>query len=112
MSGHWTTAWLGTPWEATQAECWHFACRVWQAQFGRTVGPDFGAERQAWERAAEPREGDAVLMSTRRGHPCHIGVYVAPRRVLHAVPGSGAALTPVGRLCDLGYQVESYWRHR
>jgi cell wall-associated NlpC family hydrolase len=46
-----------------------------------------------WRPAGEPAPGDVVLMRHGR-HPCHVGVVVAPRLMLHAEEGTGAVLEP------------------
>lgn len=122
--GGWAARWVGVPWADGQG-CWRLALAVWRDEFGWPV-PDVPvaldprAERRAlaagaagddWQPAAVPRCGDAVLMARRR-EPCHVGVFVAPRRVLHAQAGSGAVCVPLSRLPASGWHVLGVWRWR
>lgn len=121
---HWTERWIGRPWIAGQEECWDFLRRVSAEEFGRTIPAlpvlaadpravrrafETGAERAAWEETARPVDGDAVLMAAGR-RPCHVGLFVAPGRVLHSVEGAGAILTPLAALDRLGYRVVGIYR--
>lgn len=128
MTAHWATAYVGTPWIAGEAECWHFAARVWAERFGIDVTEALAAagderrarrliaghpERRRWRPVETPGEGDAVLMtqgSRPLHHPNHIGIFVDPAHVLHAIRGPGAIFTPVSRLGDLGYRVSGWYR--
>ena len=107
---HWAAGYVGTPWVAGTAECWHFAGLVWRERFGIELGRDPMAARHAWARVDAPREGDAVLMARRPGRPCHVGIYLDPGLVLHCVEGAGGVVTPLGRLGDLGYRLHGLWR--
>lgn len=121
--GHWVGRWLGRPWVPGQSDCWSFAREVWAAEFGRRVPPlpvdpaDLRACARAltagaanWLPADPPAEGDGVLMA-RGKHPCHVGVWVAPDRVLHAIEGTGVICTPVARLGAMGWRVAALLRH-
>jgi cell wall-associated NlpC family hydrolase len=122
---HWAANYIGQPWVAGVGDCWALARRVWHERFGWSV-PAIGvnsasaiASRRAfadaghfaaWAEVSDPREGDAVLMA--RGHyPCHVGVYVDGGRVLHSVEGTGAVLSQIARLRDMGYSVAGFWRY-
>lgn len=124
MSVHWIEPWLAEPYLPGEAECWHFARRVWRVQFGFDIAADLPASatgREAiraieaeaagggWREVTDPEEGDAVLMSRGR-RPCHVGIFVAPAHVLHAIDGAGAICTPVPRLGALGYSLHSVHR--
>lgn len=123
MPDHWTARWIGRPWVPGISDCWSLARAVWAAEFGRTVAPlpvdpdDLRAAARTladgaagWIAVAEPAEGDGVLMARGR-HPCHVGVWVAPDRVLHAVRRAGCLCTPAARLDQLGYRVAAILRH-
>lgn len=121
----WAARWVGAPWAADGQGCWRLARAVWQDEFGWPVPEvpvvaDPRAERRAlaagaagddWLPVAAPADGDAVLMAQRR-EPCHVGVYVAPHRVLHAVPREGAVCLPLSRLPGQGFRVVGFWRWR
>lgn len=126
MTGHWATPYIGAPWVEREAECWHLCTRVWAEVFGWTVdaspfaGNDPRAarrlfedhtERGNWEPVAEPADGDAVLMA-RGARTCHVGVWVAPGAILHAVPVAGGLCTPANRLSGLGYRITGFYRRR
>lgn len=117
MTEHWVMRWIGRPWVPGVSDCWSLARAVWAAEFGRIVPPlpvdpaDLRASTRAlaagssdWLRVAVPVEGDGVLMGRGR-QPCHVGIWVAPDRVLHAVEGAGSVCTAAGRLDDMGYRV-------
>lgn len=127
-SQHWAVAYIGRPWIAGVAECWHFAALIWSERFGIDVTEVLAAsgderrarrlidahpERDLWQRVEVPAEGDAVLMtqgSRPTHHPNHIGVFVAPCHVLHAIRGPGGIFTPISGLAGLGYRVAGYYR--
>lgn len=50
-----------------------------------------------------------VIMA-RGQRPCHIGIWIMPAIVLHAVEGVGGIATPLPRLGDLGYRLHGLWR--
>ena len=120
---HWTERWIGTPWVAGETDCWNFARAVWAAEFGLDVpaiayaGGPVEARRQfagaaelgAWRLTGLPEEGDAVLMAM-GPRPCHVGIWVAPDRVLHSVEGTGAVCTPRGALAGMGYRIVGLYR--
>lgn len=123
VPAHWTCRWIGRPWLAGTSDCWSLARAVWAHEFGREVPPlpvdprdlaagvrALRAGRAGWIEPAVPAEGDAVLMA-RGAHPCHIGVWVAPERVLHALERSGAVCTPATRLAETGYRLVAVLRH-
>lgn len=123
VGGHWAEPLLGTPWVPGISDCWSFARRVWKERFGRIVEPlpvdpaDHraaarlleGAAGRGWIATGAPVEGDAVLMSAGR-RPCHVGIWLAPGRVLHSIERSGVICTPVARLPDLGYRIAACLR--
>ena len=123
MNAHWAEALIGTPWVAGSSDCWSFARRVWRERWGRLVEPlpidpsDFRAAVRALEAAPAggwiatdvPVEGDGVLMAEGQ-RPCHVGIWLAPDRVLHSVERTGAICTPVSRLPALGYRIAAYLR--
>jgi hypothetical protein len=115
---------LGKPWVANAKgpdayDCWHLACAVSRAIWGRELptvavpaNPSWawmiGAiehhpERQRWALVPNDamgviRAGDgALVLMARRDRPAHIGVWLAPERgVMHADPRFGVVLdTPV-----------------
>lgn len=123
MTG-WAARWVGQPF-ADGHGCWRLALAVWRGEFGWPVpdvpvAADPRAERRAlaagaaggdWRAVDVPADGDAVLLS-RRHAPCHVGVYVAPGRVLHALRGVGAVCVPLSRLPAERWQVVGFWRWR
>jgi cell wall-associated NlpC family hydrolase len=124
MTAHWIESYIGTPWVAGETDCWHFARRVWEERFGIEVpalpvdARDPRAARRAfadademdrWVQILRPAEGDAVLMAKGR-HPCHVGIWVAPGYVLHAVEGAGAICTDAAALSAMGYRVTGHYR--
>lgn len=121
--GHWTDRWIGRPWVAGESDCWSLARAVWAHEFGRALPPlpvdprdlaagvrALRAGRAGWIEVDRPAEGDAVLMA-RGVRPCHVGVWVAPDRVLHALERTGAVCTPAARLGELGYRRAAVLRH-
>jgi hypothetical protein len=121
---HWADAYLGRPWIAGEAECWDFARTIWRERFGWPVpeapvaGHDArlarrlfaeGADSALWAPVPRAAEGDAVLMARGR-RVCHVGVWVAPGAILHAVEGMGGLCTPAGRIVDLGYRIAGTYR--
>ncbi|MEH7830521.1 hypothetical protein [Gemmobacter denitrificans] len=127
-AAHWASRYVGQPFDPAEQHCWAFARRVWREVFGWDVAaldvsaldprrlrrdfadhPEYGQWRQVQTPVEAPVEGDAVIMAQGR-HPCHIGIWIAPARVLHAIAGSGGIATPVGRLGDLGYRLHGFWR--
>ena len=122
---HWATDYIGTPWVSGESDCWHFARRVWQEQFGFEVPMiDVDAasalagrkafrdrSRQGWVEVQGPMEGDAVLMTTAET-PCHVGIWVDAEGggVLHSVEGAGAIFTKAGRVGAIGYRTLGYYR--
>lgn len=105
------------------SDCGSLARAVWAQEFGRTVPPlpvdptdlracarTLAAGAGDWLPADPPAEGDGVLMARGR-HPCHVGVWVAPDRVLHSVERTGVLCTPVSRLRDLGWRIAAVLRH-
>jgi hypothetical protein len=121
---HWAMAYIGQPWIRGEAECWHFAAKVWRDRFGLSVPLDIGSlgglragrkalagdpERLFWRTVTNPQEGDAVLMAKGQ-YPCHVGVCVAPQGVLHSVEGAGGLFTPLGRLAGMGYHIVGFYR--
>jgi cell wall-associated NlpC family hydrolase len=119
----WAARYVGLPYVAGEAECWHFAARVWREVFGWDVpvAASFGgalasrrlasdpASYDGWQPVADPEDGDAVVMA-KGARPCHVGVWVAPGHVLHAVEGAGGLCTPAGRVGDLGYRITGFYR--
>jgi hypothetical protein len=119
----WAARYVGTPWIAGEAECWHRAAQVWREVFGWEVAalPAGDSARLAlslaadpasyagWRAVEAPRDGDAVVMA-QGARPCHVGVWAAPDRVLHWVRGAGGLLTPAPRLPELGYRIAGHYR--
>ena len=121
---HWAAAYIGLPFDPVEHHCWAFARRVWLERFGwdvaeldvtaldpRQVRRDFAGHPEfgQWHPVAAPMEGDAVVMA-RGTRPCHVGVWVAPDRILHAVEGIGVISTPAVRLGDLHYRAHGFYR--
>lgn len=131
---HWTQKWLGRPWREDEYECAAFTVEVLKAEFGVPFGAaapaaEGGVRRhdaqfEAYLRSGKirrvagmPEEGDGVLMRSAHGvrlRRFHMGVFVAGADnepwVLHLVEDLGSALHPVGRLEELGYALEGYYR--
>jgi cell wall-associated NlpC family hydrolase len=121
-TGHWVGRWIGTPWVPGVSDCWSLARAVWAEEFGRVVDPlpvdpsdpragarALAAGAAGWVAVAVPTEGDGVLMARGR-HACHVGVWVAPGHVLHAIERAGAVCTPAGRIGETGYRIVSVLR--
>lgn len=126
---HWSEAYIGTPWLAGVSDCWSFARRVWQAEFGWTVAPwggDPADLRHAvtalaaaplhpdWQPVAEPAEGDAVLMG-RAQRPCHVGIWITPPEgagILHSMERAGVIFTSPTRLATLNLRQLGCYRRR
>lgn len=124
MREHWSWRYLGQPWVPGISDCWSLARRVWAEEFGRAVPPlpvdpaDLRAGARAiaagladWHPSFPPAEGDAVLMAMGR-HPAHVGVWVAPDRVLHSLEGAGVLCTPADCLSLHGWRIVDTYRHR
>jgi hypothetical protein len=121
---HWAAAYVGRPWDGQHNHCWAFCRLVWRERFGLDVPemPIDGAdprlirrafagapERGRWQRVDTPTEGDAVLMA-QGARACHVGIWIDPGAVLHAVAGPGAVCTPRARLRDMGYRIVGHYR--
>ena len=125
---HWAAAWIGQPYDPAVNHCWQFARAVWRGHFGWDVAAldvdaldprqlrrdfvghaEFGHWRPVTGGDHAAVEGDAVIMA-RGQRPCHIGIWIAPATVLHAVEGTGSIATPAGRLGDLGYRIHGIYR--
>jgi hypothetical protein len=115
----WAARYIGEPWVSGENDCWHFARKVWAEVFDRSVpaitidatdpraGRQALSDRSGWQEVAQPIDGDAVLMARNR-LPCHVGVWVAPRGVLHAVEASGVVFTPDPAV--MGYRIVGFYR--
>lgn len=125
---HWAACYIGLPYDPVSDHCWAFARRVWREQFGWDVAeldvdatdprqlrrdfvshPEFGQWRGVQGGVERAVEGDAVIVA-RGQRPCHIGIWITPAIVLHAVEGVGGIATPLPRLSDLGYRLHGLWR--
>jgi cell wall-associated NlpC family hydrolase len=108
MLPDWLAQYVGIPYatggrdRAQGLDCWGLVCLVWRERFGLEEPPwaapawagkadnlaVAGFIAQERERAYDPVEagqerlGDAVLIRM-RGHPLHVGLVVAPGRMLH-----------------------------
>lgn len=56
------------------------------------------------------RDFDVVMMSHGK-HPHHVGLWVGPDRVLHAVEGAGVLCQPLSSLRMNGWHVLGFYRH-
>lgn len=119
---HWAAKYIGQPWVMGVSDCWHFARQVWREEFGLDVpavitqpaGP-LSARRAlrgdcaGWVKVPTPAEGDGVMMA--KGQmPCHVGIWVSPGSILHAVEGIGVICTPKARIVGMGYHITGFYR--
>lgn len=120
---HWAATYVGRAWDGQDEHCWSFCRLVWAERFGLAVPEmplealdpratrrilEAHPERVAWTEVVTPAEGDAVLMARGR-RPCHVGIWIAPASVLHAIAG-GSVCSPATRLSDLGYRIAGIYR--
>jgi hypothetical protein len=122
-SSHWTQAYVGLPYIMGVGECGHRAALVWRERFGFEVeaAPAFGDMDAAqkliraklsgpdWAPVQQPAEGDAVIM-WKGNRIAHVGVWVAPGRVLHCTRAEGMVLTPEEDLASQGFRIFGYFR--
>lgn len=134
MSGlpGWCAPYIGVPFvshgrDRRGVDCWGLVALVYRDVFGIAL-PDpaaapaggyadardrdavarlVGAMAPAWRPVAAPAIGDVVLFY-RRGVPAHIGVHVAPGRMLHACEYNGGT---VDRYPGLLWRHFEHYRH-
>lgn len=128
---HWTFDYLGKPWRNGAAgpdayDCYGLVRAVYADRYGVQLPVidtdatklvaclhalrDYAGYDQ-WLHVSEPEEGDVLQMGCAH-HPHHVGVYVAPGRVLHSVQGAGVVLQPFGSLPLSGWHVLEMYRRR
>ena len=129
MSTHWSTKYIGKPYELGEADCAALVAEVRENEF-KSLVPDFvktyrentrlkrveqleSLAKEATERTDNPQEGDVVLMMC-RGRPSHVGVYCfvdGENCVLHAM--ENAKMVVRHRIRDLDkffLSVEGYYK--
>jgi hypothetical protein len=125
---HWSSQYIGQPYEINSADCARLLSRVRKNVFGLPVPEDIEIERRAsrlgrvgqmsdlvdayGEKTENPVDGDAVLMMC-RGRPSHIGVYCivdGEPCVLHAMENAGmVVLHRIRELNRVFLSVEGYY---
>ena len=126
---HWSTKYIGKPYELGEADCAALVAEVRENEF-KSLVPDFvktyrentrlkrveqleTLAKEATERTDNPQEGDVVLMMC-RGRPSHVGVYCfvdGENCVLHAM--ENAKMVVRHRIRDLDkffLSVEGYYK--
>lgn len=112
----WWARYIGLPFERLGRgpeayDCWGLVRAVYADRLGLAlpehggiapedvgrIGPLMARPPEVWRIVAAPRALDVMVASARPGSrvPCHVGVMVDARRVLHVARGTNAAVMPV-----------------
>lgn len=126
----WVNEYIGKPFEdhgrgPDAFDCWGLVKHVLETHLGLFGLPDFSAqyhstrdsaipalfdgEQRHWPAVDEPQIGDVVVMRT-SGRLWHVGVVVAPNRMLHVARGMDACLDYLDSPRWRG-RIESFRRH-
>jgi cell wall-associated NlpC family hydrolase len=126
---HWSTKYIGKPYELGEADCAALVADVRENEF-KSLVPDFvktyrentrlkrveqleSLAKEATERTDNPQEGDVVLMMC-RGRPSHVGVYCfvdGENCVLHAMENAKMVVRHKIRDLDKFFlSVEGYYK--
>jgi cell wall-associated NlpC family hydrolase len=126
---HWSTKYIGKPYELGQADCAALVADVRENEF-KSLVPNFvktyrentrlkrveqleSLAKEATERTDNPQEGDVVLMMC-RGRPSHVGVYCfvdGENCVLHAMENAKMVVRHKIRDLDKFFlSVEGYYK--
>jgi cell wall-associated NlpC family hydrolase len=126
---HWSTKYIGKPYELGEADCAALVADVRENEF-KSLVPNFvktyrentrlkrveqleSLAKEATERTDNPQEGDVVLMMC-RGRPSHVGVYCfvdGENCVLHAMENAKMVVRHKIRDLDKFFlSVEGYYK--
>ncbi len=125
----WPTKYIGLAYDQSEKNghtCWSLVRAIQLQEFGRKV-PDIPyhhnirtrliffrdhPERQRWQAAKTPREGDCVLLAQAR-FPSHCGVWSQADGggVVHAVEGVGVVWQNRAALRAHGWRLEGFYRY-
>jgi cell wall-associated NlpC family hydrolase len=133
MLPNWVNDYIGIPFvdhgrSIAGWDCWGLVRHVLHEHYGKMLPNFCGAYEQAEngreiaalidcsrpllqaERVERPQSGDLALL-TFRGHPCHIGVYLADGQgwLLHVLPRAGTVLDRVDSIRN-NRRLEGYYR--
>lgn len=124
---HWTTAYIGLPYERGAQgpdawDCWSFFRHVERERFARELpavpdpnswraiaaGLPIWAAQFGWRMTGTPRDGDAVFLGRLRD-PTHIGIWVDDlNATLHCAAG-GSMLHDARHLAAAQWRVRGYF---
>ncbi len=130
---HWSTDYLGKPYEPgargpSHFDCWGLLLEVYAHQFGIKLPELSGitiasaiaihhqidlASKEEWEEVEEPFDGAAVALSQRTAYH-HVGLAVMADRpgILHASEGGSVAIETKRALMLRGFKKIAYFRHK
>lgn len=123
---HWTTKYIGKPYNERTNNCAHLVIEVENQTFGKQVDIVVPDDTNTFDEAIEtqrcllaekinnPEEGDAVLLISKQ-RPSHIGVYAVINGepyVLHSLENRGVCCHKISRLHCLNMEVEGYYRFK
>lgn len=134
----WSKPYVGAPFRRfggdlkTGIDCWNLLRRVYREVFGidlpefaidaadlRKVAGAISANKSAnWVEVNRPmlKDGDGVLMFGHVGErlaraETHVGIFVAPRHVLHVEETTASVVVPLGH-GSIDYRLAGFYRHR
>jgi len=120
----WTIPYLFRHYDAVGFNCWHLVCEVYREQLGielehyngvdprdpLAVGRNMELGLTEWL-PCDPDTYLAIAPMARKRNPFHVGVVVAPGKILHIAAGCNACVQSPTDLATQGFHRIKYYRH-